>query len=189
MMKKKKKKKPRSLTPAQQSLAAANLGLVGHAIKMLPQALRRRATDEDLYAEGCVGLCNAARLYDPARAKFSTYATWAAYRTMLQYLRRRRGGATPALPTVRLSDEVAAVAGREDRGPDLVDARDVYRHAVRKLSGKRKALAALFFRDGLGPTAVGACYGVSTSRASQWREGLVESLRERMGGDGRETVA
>lgn len=65
-----------SLDDAQQKLVEDNIRLV------YDQAHKRGITDEDLIQEGMIGLCNAARFYNPEfGVKFSTYAVsyiWAA---------------------------------------------------------------------------------------------------------------
>jgi RNA polymerase sigma factor (sigma-70 family) len=70
--------KPRPLTPEQRDLVAGNLGLAHHiADKMadLPLIARRLSRSERTSA-AYLGLCLAARGYNPAIARFSTYATW-----------------------------------------------------------------------------------------------------------------
>jgi RNA polymerase sigma factor (sigma-70 family) len=67
--------KPRRLTPAQQALAAANVGLVFWAVDRLCGPGPRADLDLDaMRGEGLLALCRAAGRYDRRKGRFSTWA-------------------------------------------------------------------------------------------------------------------
>ncbi len=76
------RKKPVKLSPeqaeARNALVAANLGLARHIAQMMYQTIPcvKRLGLQDAEQEGALGLMDAATpgKYDPAKAKFSTYA-------------------------------------------------------------------------------------------------------------------
>lgn len=60
------------LTPEQKTLAERNLGFAGSVA-----ARYSRSTGmpyDEAFQLACLGLCSAARLYDPSKGKFTTYA-------------------------------------------------------------------------------------------------------------------
>lgn len=59
------------LTPKQQAMVTDNLGLIHFTIN---QYYRHLADDPDSYQDGVLGLIRAARDFNPAKARFSTYA-------------------------------------------------------------------------------------------------------------------
>lgn len=76
--------KTRRLTAVQRDKAEENLGLARKAAGEVAKELRNRmGGDEDAVHEAVLGVCNAARLFDPGRKlKFSTYAFVAAKRAV-----------------------------------------------------------------------------------------------------------
>jgi hypothetical protein len=62
-----------------------HLGLVWLAVNRLPSYVRRDRglTDDDLFQAGVLGLLAAKRLFDPGRAKWSTFAYQKARWSML----------------------------------------------------------------------------------------------------------
>lgn len=83
---------PVALTEEQQEVVAANVGLVFAAALRLMGGRDYRDRPygySDALGDGFVGLCNAARLYDPALGiRFSTYATRAAINEIVKCRRR-----------------------------------------------------------------------------------------------------
>lgn len=64
------------MTPEQRALAEENLPLVGWYMRRTPYTIRKDEW-EDAYQQGALGLCIAAKNYDPAQgAEFSTYAMY-----------------------------------------------------------------------------------------------------------------
>ena len=55
------------LTPAQQALVAAALGMVDRALGAVRRRFRRGLTDNELLAIGHEALCEAAQTFDPKR--------------------------------------------------------------------------------------------------------------------------
>lgn len=62
---------PPRLTAEQAAVVEANLGLVGHVIGRMGIY---GDSHDDAYQDGVLGLMRAAQKYDPAKARFSTYA-------------------------------------------------------------------------------------------------------------------
>ncbi len=72
------------LTNEQRDLAGRNMGLAGHAAKLVWHRGHQRSEIKDLTQAAMVGLCNATRTYDPSKGiKFSTYAGKACYTAAL----------------------------------------------------------------------------------------------------------
>jgi RNA polymerase sigma factor (sigma-70 family) len=85
---------PSDRTQAERDeLATANQKLVW-SFAMKYARKRGRGHDDalvnDLAGEGMLGLLNAARLWDPSRASFSTYASWSIRRAISSFLSRDR---------------------------------------------------------------------------------------------------
>lgn len=77
------------LTDEQRRLVDENRGLVWMVVHRLPIPESRK---DDAAQTGMLGLARAAQLYDPTKAKFSTYApVW--IRSYIQRGRRDEGGA------------------------------------------------------------------------------------------------
>ncbi|WP_304459637.1 sigma-70 family RNA polymerase sigma factor [Alicyclobacillus sendaiensis] len=79
------------MNEAQERLVVENRGLV----YFVANRLRHRAQDagvefEDLVATGMLGLCKAARVYDPSRGKFSTIAVVYIQHEMMKLVDRAR---------------------------------------------------------------------------------------------------
>ncbi len=72
------------LTNEQRDLAGRNMGLAGHAAKLVWNRGHQMSEIKDLTQAAMVGLCNATRTYDPSKGiKFSTYAGKACYTAAL----------------------------------------------------------------------------------------------------------
>jgi RNA polymerase sigma factor (sigma-70 family) len=84
---------PQPLSNAQQALVRENLALVGvHLRKHFAEERRRPDRPEyldDLFQDGCLGLIDAARTYDPAeRGGFAPYAMYRIHQAVTRSLRR-----------------------------------------------------------------------------------------------------
>lgn len=85
------KRQARPLTEAQKQLVADNVKLVPHIVKTLPCS--REMDSDELVSAGYIGLCHAARSYDPTLAAFSTYACVAIRSHMIRsYNEARKKG-------------------------------------------------------------------------------------------------
>lgn len=79
--------------------------------------------DTDEFAEACVALCNAARLFDPTRGfRFSTYASW-AIKNQLNGYKVKQAGRLNRLDVD--SDRIDTVYDRPASSPGALDARDL----------------------------------------------------------------
>jgi RNA polymerase sporulation-specific sigma factor len=75
------------MTDEQERLVTQNLRLAGFfAQKYAGSGIEI----DDLYSIACVGLCKAALAFDPARSKFSTYASRCMTNELNMALRRRK---------------------------------------------------------------------------------------------------
>lgn len=80
------------MTDEQKNLVVDNIPLVGHLIKNIFHKSPISPDYEDLFQEGCLGLCYAAKRFDPSRGlAFSTYAGTYIINTIRKY--RRDSGA------------------------------------------------------------------------------------------------
>jgi len=85
---------PATLSPAQQALAAANVGLVFWSIDRLCGRLPRADLDLDaLRGAGLEALCRAATRYKARRGRFATFACGCIRNAVMSELRR-----APAAP-------------------------------------------------------------------------------------------
>ncbi|MDI9261242.1 sigma-70 family RNA polymerase sigma factor [Alicyclobacillus sendaiensis] len=95
------------MNEAREGLVLENRGLVYY----IANRFRRRAQEtgvefEDLVATGMLGLCKAARAYDPSRAKFSVFAIRCIENEMRLLLRQvRRRPKTTSLDDVPREDD------------------------------------------------------------------------------------
>mgnify|MGYP001172807397 CR=1 FL=1 len=114
---------------ALAALVRAHLRL---ALDVASRFAGRAAPMEDLVAEGALGLCEAARRFDPAHgARFATYATWWVRAYVRSYaLKNRRLVALPSTRagrrvlggTARAEATLTARLGRAPSAPELAEA-------------------------------------------------------------------
>ncbi len=71
-------------------IAAHSLRLVGSFVRRNPWAYSTNEQLDDLIQEGYFALRNAARLYDPSKGEFSTYAERFIKRELIEYLAQDR---------------------------------------------------------------------------------------------------
>jgi RNA polymerase sigma-32 factor len=82
-----------------KALAEGHLALVIDLAKKCPRP--PGVGLEDLISEGFIGLMTAAKKYDPAKARFTTYATYWIRQAMHRYLGRSPAGAVSTPPHSR----------------------------------------------------------------------------------------
>lgn len=87
--------KPAPLTKEQCSLVENNLKLVTFTVKRFATQHQDRVfTFQDLFQIGCIGLCKAARVYNPASGyTFSTFAYRVIQNELFQFFRSQRAKA------------------------------------------------------------------------------------------------
>lgn len=85
------KRKAKPLTEEQKTLVERNVNLVAHMVKTI--SFCREMDKDEAMSAGHVGLCQAARSYDPAKAAFSSYACVAIRAKILEdyYKSKKRG--------------------------------------------------------------------------------------------------
>ena len=118
-----KSKRPRRTRAAARRIAAENLGLGGLAANRVWRAFGRFGVEyDDLVQEAALGLLRAARMYDPARAKLSTYLAACAIGAAMSYAQREkfRGLAVVSDERHRVSPPTFAPS-TDDEGESLVD--------------------------------------------------------------------
>lgn len=179
------------MTPDE--LALENAGLARHFARRIK--CRPAAIDiEDLEQVGMMALLRAARMFDPARAKFSTYGGSSIIRRMI---REVRSGGTVRIPlwvvgTARQELERRLAASQLDLEIDVsADARtagaaEAVARREEAASAVGEMLAPLEGRDrelieakltGVKDTELAAKWGISRQRVRQLRLRLYERLR------------
>lgn len=182
-------------------LAATCNGLAwAEALKKARRWGLRGEDARELAQEAWLGLIRAAERYDPARAKYTTYATWWVRSRLSNWLRRRSrrgfagGGGAPAPALVRdddagrnsLLDRGAPEPGNPDagEGPTPADVPGL----LRALDARSRLVVRLRFYDGLSLPEIGARLGVSPERARQLLGRALRTMRVRCrAADGRAT--
>lgn len=159
----------RVLDAEQRRLVRENLGL---AYEVLSRFRVRREQLDDARGEAMLGLCEAARTYQPGKGAFSTWA-WSKVRWRLLDWRARNAASGVELPT----DELDVTS--EARGPDVeaVEA-DSRRHILRAVgrAAPRVQRAALLALEGLTKAEIAAELGCSVSTVARIRKEVRESL-------------
>lgn len=171
---------PENLTPltdAQRELVAANVRLAWWAVDALPRLARALGRREAL-SLACLALCRAARTYDPARSKFSTYALLCVRQQLAHAVeaasRPVRNCGRPPLPL----EEARAVGVRD---PEPVESRPWLSRAVAALPPRDRRIVRLWAGlDGepLTDREIGERLGADRTTVQHWRRRAIERLRE-----------
>ncbi len=110
---------PVGMDAGQRDLVANHLWLIKlHIVRRVPGAARGTRTQiwDDLYQEGCLGLIDAARRYDPARGiPFVAFALPRIHTAISRYL--REGSALIRVPRERLAKERLARERQAEQTP------------------------------------------------------------------------
>jgi RNA polymerase sigma factor (sigma-70 family) len=102
------------LTPAQQTLVEDNIRLA-HTYVLRMGFNKGQDRYQDLLQLACIGLCKAARKYDPAKGKFSTLAFWAMRHEMQLEWRRTKSVMThEKVESLVINDLVGRTDDSED---------------------------------------------------------------------------
>lgn len=182
------------LTDAQRQLVGDNMGLAGKAAdrfqRAYPTPARAVGDFEELVQIALVGIIRAAQLYDPAKARFSTYAVTCAFYSLCRAAKRTTLIAIPQQITgdertalvERLSPVSLDVAIEIDREPearpaeDLSDERAAFHRALSSLPARHRRILRLLSR-GLSRAAIGRRMGYSRERIGQLEAEAVQLVR------------
>ncbi|MDR3621564.1 MAG: sigma-70 family RNA polymerase sigma factor [Paludisphaera borealis] len=159
-------------------LVTQNVGLAWY----IANRWKRSGLDvEELAQAGMIGLCKAARDYNPERGTFSTYATWwirAAVSKAAEKLAKHQG-------LDRFDDAF------EDETPDAAEApdgdliaaeiRDQIWAEVDRLPAKDRQVVEARYRDGLSQSQASERMRVTRTRIWQREQRALSRLREAMG--------
>jgi RNA polymerase sigma factor (sigma-70 family) len=181
------------LTPLGRQMVEDNLGLVGWMLERTRYCAHLCRDDREQI--GRIGLINAVAHHNPARGKFSTYASWAIYRTLQAENNRDRTIALPralhkikdpelhvqaARMTAVLSIDEAEydppmAAEEEDDRPDdgLIAA---LRAAVGGLTERERTVVTGYVVDGRTLASIGDQVGVTKERIRQIRDKTLADL-------------
>lgn len=182
------------LDAERSALVAQWWGLVAWSLKRHPWAGEAMGD----VAEGVAtdALVDAARMFDPARGKFSTFAVkviWSALRREAErdgVVRRLSGGRDGAPPVVTVS--LSGRSGRDDRefqfaAPDAAsavepDEVDRVRRAIRRLTPRQAKVIRMRFYAGMTLAEVAGDLGVSAEAVRILQARATEKLRRSLAG-------
>lgn len=93
----------KKLTPEQQSLIESNIGIARMAAWKYHKICKQYGMEwDDVFSIACMGLMKAARSFDPARSKPSTYLSYGCETALLMELRRCRSVSRSTFKTVSI---------------------------------------------------------------------------------------
>lgn len=157
------------LTTEQQSLVADNLMIVSNVIRFRIKRNRDKVDYDldDLYQEGCVGLCRAAAAYN-GTTQFKTFAEVVVWRHLLDYCEKANAQQTTA--SVEIEAECSA-----ERELEVFLLRDV---AQRLQGNARMGYDALVLRvGGYSTREISLAYGVQPRRVREWMADAIHCLQ------------
>ena len=183
---------------ARAELIARNRGLILRILEVNRFThVRPDVTEADLFQVGAMGLLDAARLYDPARAEWSTYAGCAIKRRCQRLLKENHdqqpqdtASLDVLVPTgegaVPLGEVLADEAATDPEAAAIsADTAARVRAAVATLPPKHRAIIEELFFDPTGPQSLQTV----GNRRNQTREGIRQQqlkafgeLRQRLAG-------
>ena len=147
---------------------------------------------EDLFQEGCVGLCRAASAYDTSRSTFDTYAVAVIRNHLIDYCRALTAP-TRMAPTASLeqlaetdwesSDTESGVGAYRESGDDSLStltAKDFLRTWKCRYAGSaRLGMEALELKvlGGYGVTEIARHYGVKPNLVGAWMSRAKKRIR------------
>ena len=155
----------------RQALAARYLPL---AVKLArPFGRSRPWLADDYESVACIALVRAAATYDPARARFMT---WAHRLIRLALLDLHR------VETRRI-EHVESLGGIDTPDPTTpqtaaLDEDDAFERLLRSLPSRQREIARLIYRDGLNCTEVADLFDLSKSRIHTLHHRILATLRE-----------
>lgn len=182
-------------TTGPGDLVLANKGLALYILKKCRQKWMavRRLEAEDAVQAALLGLCEAARAYDPSRGGFAgfaakciisalTAASQTAGAVRVPWQRRKR-------PANLLAQFRAASVGQFDydrepepeRPDEPAELLEPLRDALPRLSDRQRDVLNLRYRDGLTLAEAGERLGVTRERVRQIEAGALRELRGLLG--------
>lgn len=184
----------------RNALVLANLGLAYKAAYSCKACFGFVAVPlDDLIQEAILGLIRAAEIYDPAKAKFSTYATYACRRAVQRCLAAQQLIRVPALSereprachlegialnrNLQSLDQALAIADRAASCTvEQAEKTDQLRQAIEVLPPRYQRVLALRMR---GETLrfIGREMKLSRERIRQIQQKALKRLRKQLKGD------
>lgn len=188
------------ITNEQRALAEKNIGLISNVIRRFKYS--RYMPTEDAFQFGAIGLCEAARRFDPERGfKFSTYAVWWIRAFIVRYLMRHlhqiripekkqsQGVRSPAQINNIIQDEDGNECSIFDKISDDPETemhlaeKDLIEKAldeIQKLKPKQRRAAESFFLIGMTLDETGKRLGVCRERVRQINKKTLSEIREKL---------
>jgi len=165
------------LTPEQQQLAASCVGLA--CMLALRFATFNNLDREEAQSWALKSLCGAARKYDPAKGKFSTYCGHWVKAALLTY-RKRHARDRRRLPVKRFTvvDE-EALFDAEPEPEQNAYAQEIITIAERFLAPRLWRALRWRYLDGWTLSEIGSVLHVTKERARQLIEEALGKLRKR----------
>lgn len=185
-------KKNTKLTREQQSLVETHLYVVDWVIKESIHINKAvyGLDYEELYQEGCIWLCHASITYDPARARFSTYAKKVVLNGLLAYCREICSKQKPycqLIPDTYGDVAVESFISTESIQSDsfeaqisIIETLDLLASAGKDFKGIAKlGIEALSLRvRGRGVTEIARLYHVPPHYVGAWISRAAQKLRK-----------
>lgn len=159
------------LTPFQQDLVDANMGLVGLCLKRLKVRPQFR---QDARSEGILGLIAAAKAYNEDVAKFSTFAVICIQRKMWAAVEHECSRQHVSVS----NDEHNGFEEKEARDEVPIEAFEMWEKMMTKLPAKQVSVIRMKLVDDMGWREIGDALGVSRQSAYNWFEQGIASLQE-----------
>lgn len=176
------------LTPEQQNYVTANSGLIGFTIQRDCRGLvarrnercrSRRLEWEDAWQVGYLGLCRAARIFEPARGlKFGTIA-WYQIRSAIQRAYRKQGF-TPFQSLDAKGHGADGYALLDELADDAAPPTDTLDDWLRFICCPRQRLALRWWCEGWLFKEIGEHLGVSKTRIGHLVAKGLAALRQRV---------
>lgn len=165
------------LTKKQAAMVANNLGLC--YMMMGKYGIIPPNQREELLAKVALpGLIRASRLFDPAKARFSTYACAAIRTAIMSYYRNRKRRAGKG--HVYRIDDVPVPADKQPLPPARAMCIEV-KEMIAELPARSRLVMELRYYQKMTYREIGERIGLSAQAVSQIEKRILNHLRERYG--------
>ena len=184
-------KKTETLSAEQRELVEKSIGVVRWTIYMHIQINETvfGLSYDDLFQEGCICLCKAAKTYDGKTAKFETYAKVVIKNGLLNYCRTMCAGYKRQLPLQELVDsgessrtflDFLSVEDFTEAALSDLTTFDLLELVKEEYSGvARLGIEALELKvKGLSGSEIARLYGVAPNHVGAWISRAAEKLRK-----------